>query len=1435
MNPNRWQQIEEVFQAAIDLLAEDREKFLKNKCKGDPKLRGEVDKLLEDLSSAESFIEQPVWSDSFLANSNALRAISDSFDDLPGRDGEPQLVGRRIGVYELVRELGHGGMGRVFLARRADGEFQQNVAIKLIKRGMDSDFIIKRFRHERQILASFEHQFIARLLDGGTTPDGLPYFVMEFVEGDSLYDYCDSLTLDLKKRLEIFLHICSATSYAHEKHIIHRDIKPSNILVTKNGVPKLLDFGIAKILDGDLIHESVSPTASIVRLMTPDYASPEQVHGAQITPASDIYGLGILLYELLSGHRPYNFDGKSLNEISRVICEKAPEKPSEIIGQTENLLSRYGKNLSRMAASRQTNLSDLKTVISGNLDTIILKALAKEISDRYESVEEFSEDICRFLNGKKIRANSLVTRAGGSPEPGSNGSQKTTGKSSLAILPFKTLNLTVGEEDTGDKFLGVGLADALISRLSKVRSLIVRPTSSILAFEDKIFDTIQTGRALQVSYILEGTIKRAGERLRVTVQLLDVSKKATIWATSIDETIGDIFSLEDKISKRVVEALLPQLTGSELEQFSKRGTDNAEAFEQYLRGRYYFNTSTEEGLAKSFVSFHKAIAADPNYVYAYTGLADYYCFLGIFGVLPPHECFQSAIEMARKAVELDDQVAEAHAALGFSIHGGNFDWSKAEYHLSRSLELNPNSAKALAWFGIVRFTESRFEEGLDFARRAIELDPLTPYNHHNLGWGLYFARRFDESVAQYQQMTSDFPNYGLGYYGLSKGMRIQGRIEEAGQAVKKAKKIFGETNFVKLSEAETLALAGDHEQVRKILQELQEIAPRRFVSPYHFALVYCQLGDLEKALTALEKSLEIQDPWLNWIGVEAVFDPLRGEERFQRILETVGYDVFLGTSSAESKTDAFHNLPTLFLKNDAGPAEHQTAETLSFGTKRFFQKPLVFIAFGFIALLAGAGVMRFGFSNVENPRTAVALTKPQSIVILPFKTDDPADENLGIGLADALSNRLGYIRRLSVIAPNSGRAVKNEEIGEIGKKLNVGYIFRGTLTNQPGSVRVRAELINPLDEAAIWTEDFTAFDGNLFEIQTEIAEKIWISLGIDPLPSERKQISKAYTSKNSAYDLYLIGRYQSSTRSPENLHKAVASFSQAATEDPDFTLAYAGLADAYALLMLYEMPPPADAFERAKENTLKALAMDDNLAEAHTSLGYLKFYADKDRPGAELEFRRALQLNPSYSQAHHWFAILLMASNRPMEAIDEIKTAEQLDPRSLIVRTALGMMYVYDRQYDEALAECERVLAADAGFVPALRVKRWIYQLKKDYPAARNAFQQERSYSNGEDDHPGWFVIEAQVEALSQDKKEVMTRLDQAVADKRVKDHPATYAYETALAYHALGETEKALAWLKNAKKTSDNGIYMMGVDPRLENLKTEKRFQEIQQSLSRR
>ncbi|MFN0112043.1 MAG: protein kinase domain-containing protein [Blastocatellia bacterium] len=394
MTPERYQQIKQIYLEAADRDPAERAAWLAEACGADQALRAEIEALLNEYAETAPFLETPP-------------PLPD-FPLLLKRQSADELIGQRIGPYKILREIGQGGMGAVYLAERADREFKQRVALKIIKRGMDTDEIIARFRHERQILAALDHPNIARLLDGGTTADGLPYFVMEHVEGEPLDGYCASHNLSLRERLELFRTVCGAVHYAHQNLVVHRDLKPANILVTAEGAPKLLDFGIAKVLNPALMSDTLMPTATSARPMTPAYASPEQVRGQAITTASDVYALGIILYETLTGQRPYEIKGKELAEVVQVVCESAPSRPSTAFIRTGTAKDKTDSTHDSAETARW------RKQLAGDLDNIVLMALRKEPQRRYASVEQFSEDLRRHLAGLPViaREDTFRYRAG---------------------------------------------------------------------------------------------------------------------------------------------------------------------------------------------------------------------------------------------------------------------------------------------------------------------------------------------------------------------------------------------------------------------------------------------------------------------------------------------------------------------------------------------------------------------------------------------------------------------------------------------------------------------------------------------------------------------------------------------------------------------------------------------------------------------------------------------------------------------------------------------------------------------------------------------------------------------------------------------------------------------------------------------------------------
>jgi eukaryotic-like serine/threonine-protein kinase len=406
MNPERWQRIDALLSAALDCKEEQRASFLSQACEGDEDLKNQVQRMLSAHSAADGFLE---GSPPAAATLIAAQVEADANATAPHRSQAPTpFEGARIGAYQLVRELGRGGMGTVYLAERVDEAYHKQVAIKVVQRGMDTDFIISRFRNERQILAALAHPNIAALLDGGTTKEGLPYFVMEYVDGESIDSYCDANRLTISRRLELFSEVCGAVQYSHRNLIVHRDIKPSNILVPKEGVPKLLDFGVAKILQPQTA--SLEQTMTQVRLLTPAFASPEQIRGDPITTASDVYSLGVVLYILLTGHKPYRTPTGSYDVMARVICEEEPLKPSAAISlQDKGRDGHPSPTLQEVSEARGETPDKLRRRLSGDLDTIVLKALRKEPERRYTSVEQLAEDLRRHREGLPISARRSST------------------------------------------------------------------------------------------------------------------------------------------------------------------------------------------------------------------------------------------------------------------------------------------------------------------------------------------------------------------------------------------------------------------------------------------------------------------------------------------------------------------------------------------------------------------------------------------------------------------------------------------------------------------------------------------------------------------------------------------------------------------------------------------------------------------------------------------------------------------------------------------------------------------------------------------------------------------------------------------------------------------------------------------------------------------
>lgn len=1139
------------------------------------------------------------------------------------------MIGRRVGAYRLDEEVGRGGMGVVYRAVRVDGEFDQTVAVKLIKRGMDTDSILRRFRRERQITAALSHPNIAYFYGGGSTDDGLPYFVMEFVVGMPLFQHCDVNRLVIRERLSIFRQICWAAQAAHELKIIHRDLKPSNIMVNDAGKPKLLDFGIAKVLDPELMSTDQEPTLTHLRVMTPEYASPEQIDGDNVDARSDIYSLGVVLYELLTGHRPYNFKRRSSDEIARVIREEDPANPSSS-STYDDLLSggENGATLESVLASRRASLDVLRNELAGDLDKIILKALRKSPGERYSTASGLADDITNFLEDRPVVAERFASMRNIS-------FPRVQSKTSLAVLPF-TLLKTATEGPHGDDFLGIGMADALIARLSRVQRLVIRPTSSILPFAGS--EPFDAGEKLGVRFLLDGTVRTSGDRIRVSVQLLDLRSKSAIWARVFDERTENTLGLEDLLSKQVVDAVMPELSVEERELLARRRTDVPQAYEAYMRGRYFWSKFRYDYLLRSAEAFKQAIELDERYVMPYIGLADFYIWSAIFGEIPSREGFESAISAIRKALEIDPGSAEAYAQLAYAVFFGDWNWKEAEGFVKRSIEINPNHGFAHECYSNFLVAQGRFEEGIAEIRRAEELDPVSPRAILMTAWTLYHTRHYTEAVNKARKGCAMQENFPQGLLHLGNCLTGAGEIEEAVSVLRRSSEMWGDSGMPRYMLCHARAAEGNIIAARQILDKMLKTAEQKYVKPYFIAMCFVAVGEIDKAFEWFEKAVDEGNEWMIWFGTEPKLDPIRSDPRYRRLLRRT-------------------NNPLAFLPGDRMSGEVETGEK---------QRSIAVLPF---KLLGG-----------HNP--------------------EADDEYLSLGLADAVTMRLSNVRRFLVrptssVLPFSGNA---KDPFDAGRELGVEYVLDGMIRYFDGRIRVTTQLLDVEENSTKWAASFSESYADVLELEDSISEQVTKQLVPYLSGEERSQLAKRGTNSKEAHDAYLQGRYFWNQFTPDSFPRSIEAFRRAVLLDPNYALAHVGIADYYTWATIYGLISPKEGFPRVFESASRALELDNGLAEGHAAIG-LYYSNQREWALAEERYRKSIELNPNYPLGHEWLSSIMVGTGRFSEGIKEIEFAESLDPLSLRPKVLSAWTIYQTRNYPKALAKAQEIFDLNPDFL----------------------------------------------------------------------------------------------------------------------------------------
>ena len=743
--------------------------------------------------------------------------------------------------FAIERELGGGGMSRVYLV--ADAALARRVVVKILPPDLGGRVNAERFRREIQIAAGLQHPCIVPVLTTGVM-DGVPYYTMPFVAGESLRSRLRSGQLiPVSRAVRIFRDVASATGHAHEHGVAHRDLKPDNVLLS-SGYAVVTDFGVAKAVSSARSADDVELTTRGMTVGTPAYMAPEQ---ATADPDADhrvdLYALGVMAYELFTGRRP--FAGKTAQELLVAHITKTPPE-----------------------------IADRRPDLSASIARLVMRCLAKSADDRPSAGE-----IVEALDAETAAA---VSSSSTTPVTGPNA--VASALPSIAVLPF--VNLT-GNAD--NDYLADGIAEEILNALARLRTMHVAARSSSFAFRGPSVDVRAVGEKLGVRAVLEGSVRRSGNRFRVTVQLVDVASGFQLWSERYDREVDDVFEIEEKIAGAVVDTLKVTLLKERDTLLAPRRTHNLEAYKLYLRGRFSWN-QTGAGFERALDLFEQALELDPEFALAHAGVADVFIAAGIFETMPPSEAFPLARVAADRGRAIDDSLPEVHAALGAISLFHDWDFAGARASLERAVALNPSNVTPYTWLTIYHAIRGDPDTALEWARRAIQLDPLAAPATYSELFALYTAQRYTEAVECANRVLALNPAYAEGYRSLGWCLLALGRHQEAFDALRQAVKLGASYAWATANLAAAHANVGDHDEAERLLRELEEKAAQEWISPLTLGIVYVALGRYDEALTCVERSFDARDCWVVSLAVEPAWAPLRGNPRFEALIDRVGIE-----------------------------------------------------------------------------------------------------------------------------------------------------------------------------------------------------------------------------------------------------------------------------------------------------------------------------------------------------------------------------------------------------------------------------------------------------------------------------------------------------------------------------------------------------------------
>jgi serine/threonine-protein kinase len=877
MNTERWQHIERLFHGALEREPAERTAFLAEACVGDDHLRGEVDSLITAHKSAGDFLETPAIKVEALAGQASF------------------VAGQTFGHYRILALLGEGGMGEVYLAE--DMRLGRRVALKLLPGHLEKDARrLRRFEREARAAATLSHPNVCVIHDVAETSDGHHFITMEHVEGETLRERIGRGRTSLEESLGTAIQVASALAAAHAAGIVHRDIKPENIMVRPDGQIKVVDFGLAKLTEGQsAFFEPKTATKLEAKtdpgmiLGTVSYMSPEQVRGRlDVDGRADIWSLGVVLYEMVAGRLP--FDGTTPSHTMVAITDQDPPPLSQYVDDVPQALEEIVKRaLAKDPAARYQTAGQMLAELKELNERIEIGA-GLERSTARQSAH------CQPRTGKRNpRGVALALAAVAATVAGIAYfyfSRDDRSGPSLAILP-----LVNASADPNMEYLSDGISESLINSLSQLPQLRVIARTTVFRYKGKDVDPQVVGRDLNVNAVLTGEVAQRGDTLVIQLDLVDTADGSQLWGRQYSRKISEIPGVQQEISREIAETLRLGLTGEQQRQVVKRYAENTDAYHEYWKGRYVLNQRTETGLKTAIQHFQRAIDYDRNYALAYSGLADAYTTLGYLSSLAPHNSFKIAKEKAEKALELDSMLAEPHTSLAYAKLYYDWDWEGAKTHFEEAIKRNSNYATAHHWYSVYLTARGRHTAARAEIERAQELDPRSLVIATDIGFESYYSGEYDQAIKQLQSVleVEDFPLahlwLGRAYQEKARTYQEKEMYQQAIDEYQKAEDGLGNWPPAKAAVGHAYGLWGETAKARGVLDELNEMAKEkdRYVTPYATALVYAGLGEKDQAFAELKTAHSERSHWLVWLDLDPRWGKkMRADPRFAEIVQLIG-------------------------------------------------------------------------------------------------------------------------------------------------------------------------------------------------------------------------------------------------------------------------------------------------------------------------------------------------------------------------------------------------------------------------------------------------------------------------------------------------------------------------------------------------------------------